>query len=298
MLAVVTGGLGFIGSHVVELLVAQGWRVVVVDNLSTGSKANAICGAEYRIESLTETPDALLRAADYVFHLAALPRILPSFQDPLIHEKENVSLTIELMQRLIGSPVLKKLVFSSSSAIYGNPCQIPTSEDCQISPLSPYAVQKYAAEQHCLMLGQFADVPVIALRYFNPYGSRSFNPNNPYNAYSSVVGIFSDQKAMGRPLTITGDGSQERDFIHVADVARANLAAALSPLRGRIYNVGGGTTLSVLKLAKLFSHPYIFIEARPGEARITHADISRIKRELGWVPTRELSKVVGEPCAA
>lgn len=298
MFAVVTGGLGFIGSHVVELLIAEGWRVVVVDNLSTGSKLNAISGADYRIESLEDTPATLLQQADYVFHLAALPRIYPSFQDPLLHEKENVILTLQLLQQLIGSTSLKKLVFSSSSAVYGDPIQIPTSEDCPIAPLNPYALQKYAAEQYCLMLGHFFNIPVVSLRYFNPYGPRSFNPNNPYNAYSSVVGIFSNQKSLGQPLTITGDGIQTRDFIHVSDVARANLAAALSPVQGRVYNVGAGETLSIHELAKLFSQPYTFVPARPGEARTTHADISRIKRELGWVPAISIGTAVGELWAA
>ena len=298
MLSVVTGGLGFIGSHVAELLVAQGGRVVVVDNLSTGSEQNRVEGAEYRIESLDDTPQDLLQAADYVFHLAALPRIQPSFTDPVLHEQANVILTIQLLLRLAGSPNLKKLVFSSSSAVYGTPEQTPTTEAAAISPLSPYALEKYSAEQHCLILGEFNRIPVIALRYFNPYGPRSFNTNNPFNAYSSVVGIFANQKTAGQPLTITGDGLQSRDFIHVRDVARANLAAAVSPLTGRVYNVGAGTTLPILEVAKLFDHPYSFVAERPGEARVTHADISRIQQDLDWAPTLTLEQAMAEQCVA
>ncbi len=298
MLAVVTGGLGFIGSHVTEVLTEQGWRVVAVDNLSTGSQSNRVAGAEYRIESFTETPDELWREADYIFHLAALPRIQPSFTDPISHEEANVVDTIRLLQKLGRCERLKKLVFSSSSAIYGNPTQIPTAEDCPIAPLSPYALQKYTAEQYCLILGGFLNIPVVALRYFNPYGPRSFNPNNPQNAYSSVVGIFANQKKTGQPLTITGDGLQSRDFIHVRDVALANLAAALSPVSGRAYNVGAGSTATVLEVAKLFDHPYTFIDARPGEAATTHADISRIRADLGWAPTITLQQYMAGEWAA
>ncbi len=139
---------------------------------------------------------------------------------------------------------------------------------------------------------------MIALRYFNPYGPRSFNTNNPFNAYSSVVGIFANQKTAGQPLTITGDGLQSRDFIHVRDVARANLAAAVSPLTGRVYNVGAGTTLPILEVAKLFDHPYSFVAERPGEARVTHADISRIQQDLDWAPTLTLEQAMAEQCVA
>ncbi|SME98716.1 UDP-glucose 4-epimerase [Tistlia consotensis] len=297
MRALVTGGLGFIGSHVIEALLAEGIDVVAVDNLSTGSRKNEIDGATYRIEDLADTPDEILLDSDYVFHLAALPRIQPSFSEPVEHEEVNVVLTIRLLQRVMQSKRLKKLVFSSSSAVYGNPEQTPTPEDARIAPLSPYALQKYAAEQYCLLLGERFDLPVIALRYFNPYGPRSFNANNPYNAYSSVVGIFTNQKKSGSPLTITGDGLQERDFIDVRDVARANLAAARSPLTNRVYNVGTGSPISILELARRLDHPIEHVGPRLGEARITHADISRITAELDWRPAISIDEGVAELCA-
>ncbi|MHB8694021.1 MAG: NAD-dependent epimerase/dehydratase family protein [Solirubrobacteraceae bacterium] len=275
--AVVTGGAGFIGLHLVDLLLAEGFAVRVLDDLSTGV-------AEY-VEAGWE---GLLEGAELVFHLAGLPRIQPSFDDPLTHEKVNVVGTINCMLGCRQAGV-RRVVCSSSSTCYGDPARMPTPEDESIAPLSPYALEKYAAEQNVLLLGERWGIETVSLRYFNVYGPRSYNEENVLNAYSSFVGIFSRQRARGESLTVTGDGSQERDFVFVTDVARANFAAAVMPGAHGACNVGSGQKISILELAKLFDHPYTFVEERKGEARVTWADIGRIERELEWRPVISLA---------
>jgi UDP-glucose 4-epimerase len=290
MKTLVTGGLGFIGSHVVDLLIEKGFSVTVVDNLSTGNNLNKNEKATYFIKGIEELSVSEIKDFEYVFHLAALPRIQPSFTEPEEHEFANVIATIRLLEILKESKKLKKLVYSASSSCYGNPDTTPTPEKEQIAPLSPYALQKYAAEQYCLILGERNQIPVITLRYFNAYGPRSFNQNNKFNAYTSVIGIFHYQKMNGEKLTITGDGSQERDFVHAKDIARANFLAATSNLSNCSYNIGFGKCFSILDIAKKFNHPFIFIPERKGEAKITLADISKIKNELGWIPEIDLEE--------
>lgn len=228
-------------------------------------------------------------AADYVFHTAALPRIQPSFDDPMGHEMVNVMGTLHCLEAA-KKTLLKKFVFSSSSACYGTPERYPTPEDEPIRCLSPYALQKYTAEQYCLLLGQRFGIPVVALRYFNVYGPGSFNPKNPYNAYSPVIGIFHHRNKKGLPLLVTGDGEQSRDFVHVHDVARANIAAALSGRGDRVYNVGTGTAHTIKDVARMFGGDIQHIEERKGEARRTQADIRRIVAEVNWKPVISLQE--------
>jgi UDP-glucose 4-epimerase len=293
--AVVTGGAGFIGSHLVDLLVEQGWDVTVVDDLSTGDRANLNPSANAVEGSVTdlELMRGLLRDAEYVFHLAALPRIQPSFDDPVSHEEVNVIGTLRCLEAARGSSRLKKFVLSSSSACYGTPGQPPAPETAPIACLSPYALQKYCAEQYALILGRRFGIPVMALRYFNVYGPRSFNPKNPYHAYSSVVGIFHNQKHANSPLTVTGDGNQVRDFVHVHDVARANMIAAVSDRWDEVYNVGCGRPITINAVAALFDHPVVLIPERQGESRAIWADTSKISRELGWTPQVSLEEGIG-----
>jgi UDP-glucose 4-epimerase len=288
--AIVTGGAGFIGSHIADLLIETGMDVVVLDDLSTGDRRNVNSRARFVEGSVCDPAQvrAVCEGVEYFFHSAALPRIQPSFDDPVFHEEVNVIGTIRCLEALKGNPRLKKIVVSSSSACYGSPGQLPTSETAPIRCLSPYALQKYAAEQYALILGQRFRMPVLSLRYFNVYGPRSFNPKNPFNAYSSVIGIFQSQKLAGTPLTITGDGEQSRDFVHVRDVAKANLLAALSEASGEIYNVGRGSCITIRALASLFNHPTVHIPERAGEARVTWADITKIRSHLGWYPTIDL----------
>ncbi len=288
--AVVTGGLGFIGSHLVDTLIEEGWEVTVLDDQTTGELQRLNPKSTLVNASVTDAKAMKLHLADaeYVFHLAALPRIQPSFEDPVAHDRVNVGGTLNCLEAVKGNRKLKKFVFSASSACYGTPVELPTTETASISCLSPYALQKYAAEQYCMMLGERFDIPVVSLRYFNVYGPRSFNPKNPFNAYSSVLGVFHNQRKAGEELTVTGDGTQSRDFVHVHDVARANRTAALSERRGSIYNVGTGAAVTIRDLAELFGGPMRFVPGRQGEAHATNADITKIRDELGWVPEIDL----------
>lgn len=287
----VTGGAGFIGSHQVDYLVEQGFEVVILDNLSTGRQENVNPQAAFVHADITKYDQVKdhCRDCDYLFHLAALPRIQPSFDDPRVHDLVNVHGTLNLLEACKNSR-LRKCVYASSSALYGTPESIPTDEEAMIRCTNPYALHKYAAEQYSLMLRERFGIPVISLRYFNVYGTRSYNPEDESNAYSPVVGIFLHRASMGQPLQVTGDGGQSRDFIHVADVAAANLAAALSANTGRIYNVGSGRAHTIAEIARRISDDYEFIPERPGEARRTLANIDKIKRELNWRPEIDLDR--------
>jgi len=295
----VTGGLGFIGSHLTEKLVQDGHNVLIVDDESTGN-INNICSIPSTKYTLCKSP---IRAAlgtiqdyrpEYIFHLAAWPRIQPSYLTPIEHDENNVRETIRLI-KLASKLAVKAFVYSSSSSCYGNPDpnDIPTSEHAPIRPLNPYAIQKYASEQYVISLGRHFSVPHVALRYFNVYGPRSYNPSNPMNAYSSVVGIFNNRALNGQCLQITGDGKQTRDFIHVFDVVAANIMAMkkINLVSGQVMNVGSGRPLSVLSIASMFNVPTEFIPARSGEAICTHACIDEIVA-LGWKPSVTVEEAI------
>lgn len=296
----VTGAAGFIGSNLVEAILAEtDWTVVGIDNFSTGSPDN-VAHLDGRGRLTLERADVAaiddLSGYDTVFHLAALPRIQPSFDTPCEHLTANLTNSIHLLEVMMRRRQFPRLVYSSSSAIYGNPRTTPTTEDEPISCLNPYSFQKYEVEKYLELLTQRHPLDYVALRYFNPYGPRSFNPANPFNAYSSVMGIFLHRHREGLPLLVTGDGSQQRDFVHVRDVARANIRAAL--VEGRLntaFNVGYGETMSIIDLARRISNRIEFVPERPGEARITHASIERARVGLGWSPTIPVEQyLVGE----
>ena len=299
MKIIVTGGAGFIGSHLVERLVKDSHEVVVIDNLSCGNIGNLdkvidkITFVESELSVYGAWVDHLI-GAKWVFHLAALSRIQPSFEDPILHDDATVRSTLNLMIALKDKNI-DALVVSSSSSIYGDPDKFPTSENEKIDPLSPYALQKYAEERYAHILGDRYSIPVTSLRYFNVYGPRSYDENNTLNAYSSVVGIFSNQKKSGGKLTITGEGQQKRDFIHVSDVVNANLtvASAIKYTNGESYNVGTGEIHSILDLAKMFDCRYSFIDERKGEAEVTYANIDKLK-SIGWFPSVNLLAAINE----
>lgn len=285
----VTGGLGFIGSHLVDLLISEGHKVTVVDNLSTG---NRIYGNEKASYEIFDLGDEIRLASlikelqpNWVFHLAALPRIQPSFVDPVLHDEHNVRKSITLLNVLAKYAQVEAFVNSSSSSVYGDPLITPTPETDHIDPLSPYALQKFTSEYYVKILCKASNIPASSLRYFNPYGPRSFNINNPLNAYSSVVGIFLNRFKMGKPLIIFGDGEQSRDFIHVKDVVLANyfIAKNIQESVENVFNVGFGKTFKIIDIAKKISDKIIFEKERPGEARITWADTAKINA-IGWYP--------------
>ena len=282
---VVTGGAGFIGSNLVDFLIEKGFNVAVIDNLSTGKEENINSKAKFFKKDILDYDKIkdIFKGADYVFHLAALPRIQPSFSDPIYHEKANVIGTINCLLACKGKNI-KKFVFSASSACYGTPKEIPTTEKAGIDCLSPYALQKYTAEQYCLILGKRYNIPVVSLRYFNVFGPRSFSPENRFSAYSPVIGIFDYLKKQGKSLTVTGTGEQKRDFVHVKDVALANFLAAQSDKIFEIYNIGSGENFSVNEIAKEFNAEVEYIKERKGEAQNTLADISKARRDLAWEP--------------
>jgi len=291
MRCLLTGGAGFIGSHLADLLLENGYEVIIIDNLSTGSEGNINKRADFAKVDIRELRgiEKYFKNIDFVFHLAAVPRIQPSFEEPIEHENVNVIGTINclLAVRKYG---VKKFVYSSSSSCYGDAVELPTSEKASIHCLSPYALQKYAAERYTMILGEYYKIPVVALRYFNVYGPRSFNPKNQYNAYSSVIGIFKNQKEAGEPLTITGDGEQSRDFVHVQDVVKANLMAAQANKLYQVYNVGFGDHFTINFVASLFESEHVYIPERRGEARITWANIDKIRKELDWKPQISLKE--------
>ncbi len=289
----VYGGCGFIGSNFVDLAISESANVFVVDNLSTGLETNLAREAEFLNFSASqfEIYAKLLPKIDHIFNFAALPRIQPSFEDPLFHEKENVMEALSVLMFMINNHI-PSITFSSSSSVYGEPKAYPTTESSEIAPLNPYALQKYAAEQYCLILATRYGFKANALRYFNVYGPRSFNPNNPQNAYSSVIGIFANAYKNNLEIKVTGDGSQERDFVHVEDVASANLLAAISSSNNEVFNIGTGKCHQILEIAKCFTSDFGFIPQRDGEARITHADISKAKKALGWKPKHNVFEYI------
>lgn len=301
--ALITGVAGFIGSNLLDYLLEHTeWQIHGVDNLSTGNRKNIAHHQDeprftLSVKSVSELET--IKGYDYVFHLAALPRIQPSFELINEHIQANLTESIHLIELMIKDEHFPRLVFSGSSAIYGTPEQIPTPEGEKVDCLSPYAFQKYEVERYFELISTRFPLDYVTLRYFNPYGPRSFNPDNSFNAYSSVVGIFLNRLKKGQPLLVTGEGQQRRDFIHVLDLAKANYYAAVHPERiNTAFNIGFGSTLSILDLAKLISENYEFIPERKGEAEITFADTTKAREVLGWGPEHELETYLKQEVAS
>jgi UDP-glucose 4-epimerase len=294
--AVVTGGAGFIGSHMVDLLLARGWRVTVIDNLVTGRLDNLRQHQhEPRLDVLElDLRDLLpsapvLRGAHYLFHFAGLGDIVPSIERPLDYMRANVDGTLALLEAARHSEVAK-LVYAASSSCYGADPPVPTDEAAPIQPAYPYALSKYLAECAILHWGQVYHLPVASIRIFNAYGPRV----RTTGTYGAVFGVFLAQRLRGRPLTIVGDGSQRRDFVHVRDVARAFWLAAESPYSGRVYNLGAGQPHSINELARLIGGDTTYIPKRPGEPDVTWADIRKIRQDLDWEPAVSFEQGVAE----
>lgn len=294
MKVVVTGGSGFIGSHVVDLLLASGHGVTVIDNHSTGRAANLAHVADrvLLIEDDLARPGGWITAfkdADWVVHLAALADIVPSIQNPTGYFQANVDGTFNLLQAARAAGI-KRLVYAASSSCYGIPDHYPTPESAPMRPQYPYALTKLLGEQLVMHWAQVYGLPALSLRLFNVYGPRS----RTSGTYGAVFGVFLAQKLAGKPYTIVGDGTQTRDFTYVTDVAEAVLAALQSDVKGEIFNVGSGATVSVNRLVDLLGGERTFIPKRPGEPETTFADIGRITSQLGWKPRVPIEKGVAE----
>lgn len=284
--ALVTGGAGFIGSHLVDLLLATGLEVVAVDDLSNGRDSNlsearkSKSFAFHRADcSDLAAIKPLFHGVDWVFHLAALADIVPSIVEPMKYHRANVDGTACVLEAARAAEV-KRFLYAASSSCYGIPDAYPTPETAPIRPMYPYALTKRLGEELVLHWAQTYKMSAAALRLFNVYGPRA----RTSGTYGAVFGVFLAQKLAGKPLTIVGDGTQTRDFTYVSDVAEAFLAAAKSDVSGESFNVGSGGSYSVNELARLLGGPTVSVPKRPGEPDRTFADISKIKARLGWAP--------------
>ena len=288
----VTGGAGFIGSHLCQALIAEGHEVHVVDNLANGRWENlARLDDEPRLHrhqldiNERERMASLCAGADSVFHLAALADIVPSIERPLDYMRANFDGTLSVLEAARRAGV-RRLVYTASSSCYGISQVHPTPEQAPCVPRYPYALSKYLAEQAALHWNQVYGLPVVSLRLFNVYGPRS----RTSGSYGAMFGVFLAQKLAGQPFTVVGDGSQSRDFTYVTDVVDAFVRAAASDVTGRVFNVGTGRPASVNHIVELLGGPVVHLPRRPGEPDITHADVREIQAALGWqarVPIEE-----------
>jgi len=286
----VTGGAGFIGSRLVDALIERGHRVVVIDNLSTGKKENINKKAKfYKIDICSPKIEEILKKEkpEIVFHLAALPRVPLSVKDPVLTSRVNVLGTINIFKASADSKV-KRVIFASSSSVYGDQKKLPLKEDMHLNPISPYGLQKYVCEQFAKLFSNLYKIPIVSLRYFNVYGPRiDFD-----SEYSLVIGKFLKLKAEGKPLTIYGDGDQTRGFCYVDDVVEANILAMESKKikGGEVINIGSEKSYSINYLAKLIGGKVKYLPPRPGDVLHTKADVTLAKKLLNWSPKVSLEE--------
>ncbi len=281
----VTGGAGFIGTNLMKMLVAEGHTVRSVDNYSAGKlPGRDVATVEY-IEGDIRDLEAMKKVTagvDGIFHLAAVPRVSYSVEHPLETHDNNVNGTLNVLEAARVNKV-KRVVFASSSAIWGDQSEYPVSEQAVPKPISPYGFHKLAGEHYCRLWAELYGVETVSLRYFNIYGSHM----DPNGAYALVVGKFIEQKRLGQPLTISGDGEYYRDFTHVNDVARANILAMSSNKvgKGEVIEIGGGHPYSVNEVAKIIGGETINVPPRAGDMRFTQANQTLGRELLGWEPT-------------
>lgn len=284
MKTLITGGAGFIGSHLAELLIAKGHEVLVVDNLTSGRVENlrSVAGnARFRFSNADirdfATLQPLFEGVDWVFHLAGLADIVPSIEMPSQYYSTNVTGTFNVLECARHGGV-KRVLYAASSSSYGIPDVYPTPESSPIQPQYPYALTKYMGEELVLHWASVYKLPTVSLRLFNVFGTRS----RTTGAYGAVFGVFLAQKLNGHAFTVVGDGTQTRDFTYVTDVAEAFLCAAESSISGEAMNVGSGNHYSVNRLVELLGGDIEYIPKRPGEPDCTFGDVSKIEKLLGW----------------
>jgi len=298
--ALVTGGAGFIGSHLVERLLSEGLQVVVLDDLSVGKRKNVPAGAEFVLGDVRD-PDAVATAisdVDVVFHLAARVSIRASIAGFYEDAETNLMGTLNVL-RACAAHGIKKFVYASSMAVYADaPHPVPLPETYSTVPISPYGVAKLASERYAMLVADQAGFKTVALRYFNTYG-----PRQTFTPYVGVITIFIQRLLRGEPPVIFGDGEQCRDFVYVGDVVEATFCAMLSDVHGEVFNIGSGTSTSVNQIASLLCsrlRPDIvprYAPEHPGELRNSIADISKARRLLGYEPQGRLEEKIDEVIA-
>lgn len=284
----VTGGAGFIGSHIVDELISRKYSVIVLDNLSTGSIENINSEARFFNVDLSkecqQEISSFFKGVDIVFHCAALPNVQYSIEFPHESNISNVNSIINVLEAMRKNNV-KRIVYSGSCSVYGNAENIPTTEQESINPLSPYALQKYICEEYCYLYNNIYNIQYMILRYFNVYGERMSSKG----AYVSVISRFLRSIANNESLNIVNDGSQKRDFVYVKDVVDANICAALATKYNKIFNVGSGKNISVNEIANCFPAIKKYGEKRI-EPKETLADIRHIQKELLWQPKQDIKE--------
>lgn len=293
---IVTGGAGFIGSHIVDRLISEGFRVLVIDDESATAheKFNKNKKATYYKLDIRNYEDIypLFEGVEYVFHLAAESRIQPTIDNPVEACMVNFIGTVNILQASKKHNV-KRVMYSSTSSAYGLTNTPPLTEDMKRDCLNPYSVSKVAAEDLCKMYYTLYGLETIVFRYFNVYGKRE-----PIKGqYAPVIGLFLRQKKNGEHMTVVGDGLQSRDFTHVNDVVEANILASVCKNKeslGKVLNIGSGYRYTILELVKLIGGKYKFITDRDGEARTSLADITLAEKLLNWTPKHTLSDYINE----
>ena len=294
MKVIITGGSGFIGSHLADFLINLDHEVIVIDNLSVGRINNInhllnnsnFTFLEADIVDFNSIEKSF-NGVDWVFHLAALADIVPSIENPEDYYLSNVNGTFNVLQACKKYKV-KKVIYTASSSCYGTPEDYPTKETAEIQPLYPYALTKNMGEQLVLHWSQLYKLPAISLRFFNVYGPRA----RTSGTYGAVFGVFLAQKLANKPFTVVGDGTQTRDFTFISDIVAAIHCAATSDVSGKVINIGSSNTYSINHLVKLLDGDIVYIPKRPGEPDCTWADISEAKKILGWEPKISLEEGV------
>lgn len=299
---IVTGGAGFIGSHITEQLLDENHLVTVVDNLSTGNLENLP-----KNQRLTFIQKNLLECeaksfdttVDGIVHLAATPSVSNSWKQPLLAHHNNLSTTVAVIQ-LCQEIRIPRLVLISSAAVYGNPATAPIPESTKTHPISPYGLHKLFSEEYALLFAKKFEFSLVILRLFNVFGHRQ----NPFSPYSGVVSIFLDAMKQGMSINIYGNGKQSRDFIYVKDVANAvvrSLGIPLEPGYSKIWNIGTGIATSIIQLLDILRTYFpdwhseiVFSPSRPGDIQHSEADISKVVAELGFIPMWSLQSGIGE----
>jgi UDP-glucose 4-epimerase len=292
--AIITGGAGFIGSHLADFLIDLNFEVLVLDNLSVGRVENInhlLHLSKFKFHEVDisdfDSIEQFFSDTDWVFHLAALADIVPSIENPKAYYKSNASGTFSVLEACRKNNI-KKIIYSASSSCYGIPDEYPTKEIADIRPQYPYALTKNIGEQIIMHWCNLYNLPSISLRFFNVYGPRA----RTSGTYGAVFGVFLAQKIANKPFTVVGDGNQTRDFTFVSDIVEALFAAAKSKVSGEIINIGSNNTYSINYLVDLLGGEVVYIPKRPGEPDCTWADISKAKKLLKWEPKVTLEQGV------